>query len=75
MQVETVGLSQPLELSVFSLDRSAFVDRPVERAALSQPLSNCIADGRELDECCVPLKRRRIEGRFDAPSTPVSGAA
>jgi hypothetical protein len=28
--VRFVGLSQPSKLSVFSVDRSAFVDRPVE---------------------------------------------
>jgi hypothetical protein len=33
MQVESVGLSQPFKLSVFSVDRSTFVDRPVENVA------------------------------------------
>jgi len=33
--VRFVGLSQPFKLSVFSVDRSAFVDRPVERVGRS----------------------------------------
>jgi len=32
--VQFVGLSQPSKLSVFSVDRSAFVDRLVESVAL-----------------------------------------
>jgi len=49
MQVETVSLAQPLELSVFSVDRSPFVDRPVESVARSKIFERVIL--RPSPEC------------------------
>lgn len=40
MLVRSVGLSQPLEFSGFSVDASAFVDSPVERGPPDWTLSN-----------------------------------
>src|SRR6185437_9317640 len=40
MLVQTVGLSQPLELSVFSIDVSALVDSPVEKGLPDWTVSN-----------------------------------
>ena len=47
MLVQSVALSQPRELSCFSVDTSEFVDRPVERGAPDWMLSNSGALRRE----------------------------
>lgn len=63
--VELIGLPQPLELSGFSVDTSAFVDTPFETIGRSRPLSSAIEVAAEPGELFGVTSSRALAIRAD----------